>query len=281
MSTREKIQWLGMELEVPDDWEIVRHSTGLSKGRLIFIDRRFQRLQFAWTACEKRPAETRIVGDFRARDKEEDQSCTISDVYRIGGWRVYTRRNDATIITRAGLYDPRCKRWLDCVFSWPNGREKTIEENVLTSYSSQNPGASIMHWRAFGLDMDIPAIWKIRKAEVFPGATKFVYEQNNCSLTIRRRAMAPYYYCGSVEEYLAGKTAGNTSVYRGTHNGHHAACARAKERFFRPRWLKGKRKVTRECTWFCDSKETFFHITASSFISRPADFKNVVVRCCN
>ncbi|MBD3344474.1 MAG: hypothetical protein GF401_05375 [Chitinivibrionales bacterium] len=275
------IEWLGMSIEVPEDWEITRHSVNRGRGKLIFIDRRHQRLQFAWTRCARRPAEKRIFDDFRARDKEEDPTCVISDIYHRGPWRLYRRKQGEASITRAGSYETRSKRWLDLVFSWPEGCDERVEEMVLKGCCSQKSDAPVTRWCAFGIDMKTPSDWQIHSTEALPGATTFVFGGNGSSITVRRRAMAPFRHKGTIGDYLVKETGRKKDalVYQ-QDNGHEICQVQTRESVFKPRWLRGKRKVTSDYAWICDRKETIFHVTLDSYDKKPVECSKMKVECC-
>ena len=61
------IEWLGMRFRVPDEWEIVRHSSKRRTGTLMFVDRRRQRMQLSWTECRGEPDKVQLFNDLRAR----------------------------------------------------------------------------------------------------------------------------------------------------------------------------------------------------------------------
>ena len=79
------IQWLGLRLCVPADWQVVRHSLAADRGGLVFVDRYRQRLQLNWTQVPCEPDLDRMIG-------------VPSSEFQVPGWKSCVVRPESCVL---------------------------------------------------------------------------------------------------------------------------------------------------------------------------------------
>jgi hypothetical protein len=275
------VDWLGLHAEVPDDWEIVKHSTKFGRGTLVFVDRRRQRMQLSWAACATPPDAERIFDDFRARDRQEHPGCDVGDSFRLLRWTGYRRNTGGRALTRAGCYDRQYRRWIDVALPWPHGYEANVERAVLESFRTVKSDGGDLMLDAFDLAVTVPAGWRLAGAAVAPTRVTFTLTRGETAVMVRRIAMPEAWFDGQADQFLRRQAApigGSCALTRVA--GHEAATFEGRERVVHPRWLWGKRKERRDLAWECPGDHAVYHVVVTRYPRdsvEPADF---AVRCC-
>jgi len=280
MDRLQHIAWLGMRLAVPTDWEIVRHAVRPEKGRLVLVDRRRQRLQLSWVRTPTAPDLEQAMADYRSRDVEENPDRTFSPLASVGRWRGFRRHEEQAVLTRAGQFDPRLRRWMEVVVEWPDGLEAILEEKVLRGSGAAEPDEHSAEWRAFGLDVRTPPTWVLQEATVKPADVRLAFRDGRRDATVRRLGAPDAWYDGDLEEFLHKQVVGaKVRASAREHNGH-AACL-GESRLARSRlgeWL-GMGRPRLDLVWLCPAAHAVFQVTtrARGPAVPPEQF---VVRCC-
>jgi hypothetical protein len=281
MQQRLTTEWLGIGFWVPPDWEIVRHSPNRRAGSLVFVDRRKQRMQLSWTDCPREPDAEQVFRDLRSRDLEQVPDCALGERFTRGRWLCYRRAGEGKVLTRAGFYDKKRRRWLDLVLPWPDGHDEVLEKAILDSFRPGRPSAKGMRWRAFNLDVQAPKGWELTTAEVKPARVSMDFENRGARATVTRIGVPEAWFDGHLENFLrrrVGETKGSFSIGM---RGSHEACAFAgKERQFRPRWLVGKRYVRREVAWHCPKTHAVFAVMTAAPRKVHIAPEAFAVKCC-
>jgi len=221
------IDWLGLHLELPRNWEIVRHSTSQRKGSLVFADRTHQRLQVTWTACAKPPDVARLLADHRARQCEQDADARFEPPALPAGWRGLTRlQDDGRSLTRAARFDTKTSRLIEAVFDAEPCRAdaQALADQVLTPLRITHPADDAPRFRAFGLDVEVskpraegrnaPHAWQITEAKILPADITLRWEPSaeagkkhrDSQYTVRRRAMADVWFDNNLRRLLQAES---------------------------------------------------------------------------
>jgi hypothetical protein len=262
------IYWLGMRLSVPDDWEVVRHGIHARKGRLVFVDRRRQRLVLSWVTTDRPPEVARLLEDYRNRDLEEDSDRRFTDLPPTAGWRGI-RRKGAEGLTRATRYEALDQRWIEMTIPWPQQYDRDLERKLLEGFSMVR-GEQARRWRAFRVDVRTPPGWELTGTTVKPADVMLQFRHGRADSMVRRRGLAEGWYDGDLGRYLHQEIQQVVShreqrVYEGRSV---EVCvtdepmARVKRLLKRPR-----RRV--DLAWFESADQAVYHLTTISPAEAP------------
>ncbi|MBD3422530.1 MAG: hypothetical protein GF398_20635 [Chitinivibrionales bacterium] len=273
-------QWLGLYFHTPLEWEIVRHGSKQDLGRLVFIDRRNQRMQLTWTACSGKPDVTRIFEDYRSKDREQYPECELSKAFRVAKWYGYHRTVDSKMVTRAAYFDKLYNRWLDVVLVWPDGYNQQTADLFFKSFKTVGSRNGVMTWQAFETHFTVPAQWRLTSTEIIPARCTFTFEQDKDQLVVCRHAMAKAWFDGDLEKYVRSRS----SYYRGSYsigsvNNHEAAIFRGNERRLSIRWFAGNRYRRHALSWYCKAQEIVYSIETRFVGRKPVDPQLVKLFC--
>lgn len=278
------IEWLGMRMVVPSEWEIVRHSVKTGKGRLVFVDRRQQRLQLSWVTPAGRPNLKQAMVDYRARDLAENPDTRFEDLPRTGRWRGFRRFRADVALTRAGLFHSGLKRWVEAAIFWPAGPDRKLEKTLLEGFSIRDVSGKPTRLCAFGIDLKTPTGWALESAEVKPAAVKLGFRSGAGELTVRRLGMLDTWFDGDLDAFLEKEVGSHNGVQMpANYNGHPARSLESRQaRNPLGRWLNLGR-VRSNLVWLCPVAHALFTVE----LTRPArqidefaDTEQVAVHCC-
>ena len=226
--------WLGVELRVGRDWDMLRHALDPLKGSVSIADRRRQRLQAMWTQCRKRPDMNRMIREYEKRQGKRDEEAVFEPLDEGGGWRGLHRRfEDGTVLTRAMRYFEPYERLIELTLNWHSQREgeADLPGAVMRDCRLAEAAVGAKHWRAFGLDFrlpeleatvrrgDRPRVLKPFSVRAEPGDTEFRFASEvqkkggkeggrepggsrTVEVWVRRLGMAGVWYEGDAGEVL-------------------------------------------------------------------------------
>ena len=187
------IAWRGLRLEVPGDWEVVRHGLSLRRGSLTFVDRVRQRCQIRWTACKKPPRVPHMLEDYHAQQLERDEAAELEDVVLGGGWQgVRQVFDDGRRMTRAARFDAPTSRLLELVLiqhADAEDQETDLAERLAARFVAVEEGGeegaegeggasdAASRTRLFGLDVLTPPGLELVAATSRPGDVTFRWQR--------------------------------------------------------------------------------------------------------
>jgi hypothetical protein len=275
----QRIEWLGMRMQVPDEWEIVRHSVSPQKGRLVFVDRREQRLQVSWLAAASRPDLERATSDYRSRDLEEDPGTRFEELAR-GRWKGFRRLRGRTVLTRAGMYHEPSKRWLELVIFWPDGVDPEAERALLETFEAQESRGAV-RLSAFGIDLRAPEGWALEGTEVKPAAVTILLSRPGAKMAVKRLGMVESWLKGDLEGFLRGQMRGRDfECSPARRNGHAAQRAEGRQAGSKLSRLLGLTHPRADMAWVCPTSHALFQVTVEGRGVGMAEAEAVKVNCC-
>lgn len=271
-----------MNFMVPDEWEIVQHSTDIQKGRMGFVDRRYQRVQLIWRTAESKPDIQRMFQDLKYSDKKRFPDAEISKNFRLQSWTGYYRSTEEELITHAGYYDKKWNRWIEAILMWPRGYNKDEEYLLLTSFKVNDyKNSTNMTWQAFGMHFTVPKEWKLR--EVIAGSIQKVFEFTHQEMISKviKRSVPDAWRGGDMDRILLAES----EEYRGettecSYGRHTARCYSGREKQLHTRWLFGKRYYKYDIIWECAAHVAFFQVTMFTTHRKDDAAWPVSVECC-
>lgn len=294
-ATTTLVEWLGVLVRVPADWEIVRHSASPRKGSLVFADRTRQRLQITWTACTKRPDVARLLADHRAQQREQAPDVVITTPRLPVGWRGMQRpQPDSSAdtrrhLTRAARFDTPTSRLIEVVLD--DDQNSSLLQDLLTQLVVTRPGNTAQRTHAFGLDLIIPPGFQLNDTRIQPADAALTFSTHRSakdpdkhpSLTVRRRAMADVWFDGDLRRLLkqhapraAMDFAEDDAHALAPHPVATAAWNVPGPRFHR---LLNLHRVAVASAWFCPEEQAVYDVVGVGPAKSPPTFADLRLVC--
>jgi len=287
------IEWLGLHLEVPEDWEIVRHGLDPAGGRLVWVDRRRERLTLAWARCPARPDLERVVSDYRSRLAAELGAAAVRSPADVGGFRgVEAVGTEADrVVTRAVSWDAEGSRLLEVVML---GRasapaDRALSRRLLAAIRVTGRAEQARRFRAFDVDVEAPPGLRLVALSPRPGDVALTFRQVEATTrggvggeaTLRRLGMADAWYAGDLEAVLHRQEPGARfeRVERLDRGGAASLLATGSEAG--PRWRRALRRlrVQRSLAWECPAENAVYLVSTRSPGRAPLLPSAFSVRC--
>ncbi|MCE9613846.1 MAG: hypothetical protein K8T26_06185 [Lentisphaerae bacterium] len=246
--------WRHLAVELPDEWEMLQFSRDRAAGRCAFADRYRFRLELSWRQVAGPPDFERMLHDYEARLTERG----MTDGRRVqrGAWRGLSGRLGGQPMTRYGIHVPGEACLVETVFIWPGAVDPVLEKNILGSLCEAPPEADgDRRWRAFGLDMRVPAGLELTDLTVQPAHAEAHFAKGRTDVRFARRGLVPTWLRTPVDAWLRHglpsdarpAPAGTRSLACGTHAVAQISGLRRTGRVF------GKVRPFRAEAWICPS----------------------------
>jgi hypothetical protein len=245
--------WRHIELSLPADWEMLQFSGEFNRGRCAFADRRQFRVELSWSAVRGEPDYDRMISDYMERMNRE-KKMTGGTMVRSGDWHGFYGAAGNTVTSRFGRYLAPIGCLVELVFLWPEEREPEREYTILRSAgacTSDPDGHQV--WRAFGLEIHVPATTAFEGCTAQPARTEFTFTNPKTQNTwhFSRLGMVPSWFNGNLESWLRGTLAFPVRDLRITHRNHHGADLLMAEGMFKPQRLHLRQGKLEAAVWIC------------------------------
>ncbi len=271
----QQVDWMGMHLELPVDWEIAGHSAHEPRGRLVFVDRRNQRLLLSWAKAPRPPDPKRLMKDYRSRELTDNPDCGFKNLPGGTGWYGYRRLDGEGSLSRAGMYDRERSRWMEITICWPGDTyDHALEEQLLRRFNSTPPDTGVTRWQAFDLDCRVPSEWALNYATVKPADVKLSFQNGKSEVWIRRIGMADAWYRGDLEAFLRKETGighrrTRVEFTECRRNGLRALKIRGFEEGIRLKKVLGLLRIREDEAWAVPEKNSVMLVTTFSHSKNP------------
>lgn len=178
--------WRHLRLELPPDWELLQFTRRPQRGRCAFADRYGFRLEISWRNVPSPPDFDRMMGDYAARLRARNMPDARR--IRVARWPGLHGVENGVQTTRFGQYFDEASCILEAVFLWPDDRDAALERAVLRGIAEEPPReGGARRWRAFGLDVLVPAGTYLEEARVVPGEVDLVFQDPAGRSRVRAR----------------------------------------------------------------------------------------------
>ncbi len=158
--------WHQIGLQVPVAWECLQYSRNPDVGRCAFADRYGFRLELNWRRFKSEPDFERMLKDY-ARSLESSWGKVRSVTCR--SWPGLTGKRGKEAVSRFGRYLHDIGLLVELVFIHEDRRDKELEARLLPTVRVVAPDdAGYQQWRAFGMEMHVPARFTIAQCVVEP-----------------------------------------------------------------------------------------------------------------
>jgi hypothetical protein len=208
------IEWMGLRLKVPDDWQVVRHGLSPQMGSLVVVDRRRQRLILSWTQCRSRPDLEQLLRDYRERVVADAQNAELGALSLARRWRTLkqTQPDAAQIISRGVCFDSRTSRLVEAliVTHADEPDDLGLVARLLGEIAIVARGDESTRWRIFDIDVDTPPHFRLTKTNVKPADVTLTFRRIDADggkptgqeASVRRLGMASAWHTGNLEQLI-------------------------------------------------------------------------------
>jgi hypothetical protein len=195
--------WLGIRLDLPEDWELLQFTRDPAQGRCAFADRYQFRLELDWRSVPGPPDFGRMMNDYQT--KLAGEGMADIEPLRRGAWLGFHGRTAAGVSSRFGRFLPGRKRLVELVFPWPRQREAAVEGAILdrvTEELARDDGRQ--RWCAFGMDLLVEAEAGLVDCTVQPAHAELVFAPRRGPDETRwaRRGMVREWLAMPLDEWL-------------------------------------------------------------------------------
>jgi hypothetical protein len=287
------IEWLGLRLEVPEAWEIVRHSLSQDRGSLVFVDRRTQRMELFWQRAAQQPDLVRTLADARSRELENDPGAELEELRRVSGWQGFCRHSkEGEFLTRGVRYDARSARLMEALVVSPAGTAdaKRLGCRILERIQSVERAESATRWQAFNLEITALPAFRLVSASVKPGDVCFDFrrfspgqrEPGKERVSVRRMGLAAAWFDGDHQKFIRREAPRVRFRTFGAAEpgGHPGVFGEGEEPGQRLPRLIGRALRRRVLTWRCETENAVYRVATTSPCHHPVNPEDFRVGCC-
>ncbi len=287
------VEWLGLRLRVPNEWEIVRHSLLLERGSLVFVDRRRERLRLYWRDCERAPDLNRMLDDQRGKESLESSGAKFRQLNGLPGWQGFIREQGSDErVVHAAHFDANTLRLIE-VIATESGDESAGKSQRARLFGSIEVTSKAEHatgFRAFGLNVAVPAGFRLVKAAVKPGDVAFEFAElsgnhaqpSGVCATVHRMGMAATWAPADMRALLRRESPRLKlrDIQTASREGHPAWSAPGTEVQPRIRKLLGLGRQGEALLWHCESQNALYSIATVYPKRRPLGTSAFSTTCC-
>jgi hypothetical protein len=281
-----RIEWLGIRVSVPEDWQIVRHGLAIKTGRLVLVDRRRERGSLIWSHCAEKPDLNRLVDDVQARARAERPGGRFEAYRGASRWQGFIEISASQVRTNVVHWDCLGKRLLEFVLVGPpEDAERALVSRILQSHESVAPPEHARRWRAFDVDVKVPTGFRLVKLDSRPADVTFSFQSfdvtrdrpGRLEAVVRRMGMADVWHEGDLERLARRVTSGSAvdSIESRTDSGVLAVGVEAGKRWRR---LLGLLRVQQTQLWLVPPENAVYVVTTRYPAATPLRPEAIEVR---
>ena len=169
--------WRQIGIQLPADWECLQYARESAQGRCAFADRHRFRLELNWRVFQAAPDLERMTKDYAASLEAGWENIQF---IRCRGWPGLTGRRGEETVSRFGAYLDELNVLVEVVCIHPDKRDDALEARILPTVRAVPPDADgYQRWRAFGMDMRVPASFQLSECAVEPARVGMRFEGPN------------------------------------------------------------------------------------------------------
>ncbi len=281
-----QVVWNAIEVELPDDWELLQFSKDASYGRLAFADRYQFRFELDWTTISLPPDLERMASDYLSKLKEDGLEEPRKCIHL--PWRGACGKEKDNLVSRYTNYYPGRGLLLEAIFLWPDQKKHStsFEAKVLDSIAvAPYREDGLQHWKAYGLDFIVKEEHYLKQLVAEPGNTVFTFRSQNKREveTFARLGFLDSWLNIPVQDWIKSRIPENftiTSTNQQETSGHQVSLLSAKRSpTVLVDWIWGTRTFL-AAAWICPKQEKLFLVTKLT----PSNKKNkqppISLTCC-
>jgi hypothetical protein len=196
--------WRRINIDVPENWEMLSYSTNFDNGRCYFGDRYQHRLMFRWRNITSEPDMKKMAIDYSSYIGLRDDIISVKPVSHYQWEGVEAILSDASYLSYSS-YLASEKLLVELIFLTPNGSENRQEQKILSSVSEEPLQLdNYRRWRAFGMDMVTDDKYIVKKCQVLPGLAIMVFSHSKDNVlydSFERFGMVDEWLRGPIDEW--------------------------------------------------------------------------------
>lgn len=277
--------WNGIELSLPDDWEMLQFTRNPESGRCAFADRYQFRFELDWMRVDAPPDMERMAADYVAKLQEDGLESVSKSCH--AQWLGASGKEKGVPVSRYGTFLPGGSCILEAVFIWAKGEKASpsFEGRILDSIKARPPSADgRQRWRAFGMDWTTAGQLSFDTCQISPGLAEATFNNRKQRLTQRfsRRGMLACWLKTDVRQWLEAQIPKEykvTSVESSTENGHVLWRLEAQRSpSVLVDWLHGQRTIY-ACAWICPEDERLYFVATHAHRNKK-EWPFATLSCC-
>ena len=285
MSTLQNWIWNGIELSLPDEWEMLQFSRNPETGRCAFADRYQFRFELDWMRVDAPPDMERMANDYRAKLQDDGLESVTKTGH--GQWLGASGLEKGVPISRYGAFLPGRAYILEAVFIWAKGERATpaFEGRILDSVKVPSPAPDgRQKWRSFGMDWTTACDLSFDTCVVSPGLAEATFNNRKRRVTQRfaRRGMLSYWLKADVRQWLEAQIPKEykvVSTESATEEGHEVWRLEAQRSpSVLVDWLHGRRTI-QAAAWICPEDGRLYFV-ASHAHQGKGEWPFATLSCC-
>ena len=283
----QQLEWMGIRVCVPDEWEVVRHSLCPEQGSLRLVDRRRERLTLSWVTCATMPNLKRLVSDYTGQGHLEGLGPTPLVTPKPWLGLTHADADGRGTLLRAVHFDAPTSRLVEVLFLTPPGDSDPASfKRLLAGVRVTAAADRAVRWRAFNVDITTPPGFKLVKTDIKPADTQMEFGPVDSRSTkggdvrVRRRGMARTWYDGSLHDLIRGQEPKvRFTRFEAAQAGEHPAVLAEGLLETRPfARLLGRQTVRRVMAWSADDENAVYQLATSSAADAPLSPEQFLVR---
>jgi hypothetical protein len=281
IQNKTRLAWHHVIFDIPSTWEVIGHKKNADDGQLSVSDRYGEAMQVFWKRLKQAPAiEDRLVELAAANDPESEAKPAIRKrLTECSGWRFLPSPEPSAPAFAARFLD-QTRVLLTVVFPpYPGLDTRPLARAVLESFRP-NDGPD-RDWAAFGLDVTLPAQFRLTEVRALPAMQVLSFENDRRdSISIHRYGMTSILLAGDDMATFFARVKGpriqlrrrgvfgRPERYEGIELSYQS---RGKEGLSR---LLGRKREGRVWLWHCEDRQRLYAI---DHCARAANLRNDLV----
>jgi len=273
--------WRGIELRHPPAWELTTATAGEAPGRLIFSDRRRERMTIQWRPLDREPDLARALERRKERGGDVREHAGLPE-----GWRGVSVPVEDGVVTHAWRFFSEHDMLAEAVMIWPGTCDAAWERAILGSVSYAPAASGDTWWEAMGLCAGIAPEHLLEGFTSQVGKVEWRFRERGGGVWMLQRLALPNYWLrGTLGAWLSAEVATEadvTAVKDAEWNGHAAVEVASLTRVALLKRLLGRRASRLDLAWLCPRENRVYRVRR---VVRPqsgrAEFPcGVRVACC-
>jgi hypothetical protein len=253
--------WRHIAISLPANWELLQFSTDFTRGRCAFADRYQFRAEMNWNIVNGEPDYDRMISDYTHR-LEYEKKLTNKELIKKSGWYGFTGEVNGDRTSRFGHYLKEIGCLVECVLLWPEKREPALESSVLSTITARPADQQgRQHWRAFGLDIALPATAGLESCTAQSGRAEFTFanHKTNNAWQFARHGMVNTWLNSDLEQWLTNKLSPDARELRINRRKQRGLDMVWAEGAFKPGGMHIRNGRLEACAWICPEDGRLYH----------------------
>ncbi len=193
----------------------------------------------------------RMVSDYITK-LEQEKKITDAHPVTTRGWHGFHGRMKEDVTSRFGRHLPAIGCLVEIVLLWPDQRDSACEEDVLASIDAvTDDREGCRRWRAFGLDLRVPASAAFEGCTVLPARAEFAFTEPRSGnrWEFARLGMVHGWFNGNLDQWLLSALGKSVRDPRITRRDHHGVDLHLAEGAFKPQTIHLRHGQFQAAAW--------------------------------